>query len=268
MKHARRPPLHPNCRSTLIPVVDLIDPETGEKIEETAERPAQNADGTYPQVAAKTTFKDYFESQPESFQREWLGEKRFELWKSGQLKFEDLAKPATTYRATPAAIRRVAMTGSAAKPKPAFDLPPLDLPELVLARLEGTPRQQSWAEDLRRCAVRDLTEERAAETARDALRRYRDKESAFAEEFRSDLEAAIKAVGGDEAAELILGVKFSSTRADTSRVSTAPATGLTFASPTKRRSLKRRNFTPPGTRKTSPRFCDATPPTRKPLKAP
>ena len=102
MKRARRPPLHPNCRSTLIPVVDLIDPETGEKIEETAERPAQNADGSYSQVAAKTTFKDYFESQPETFQRAWLGEKRFELWKSGKLKFEDLAKPATTYRATPA----------------------------------------------------------------------------------------------------------------------------------------------------------------------
>ena len=102
MERARRPPLHPNCRSTLIPVVDLIDPETGEKIEETARRSAQNADGTYSQVAAKTTFKDYFESQPETFQRAWLGEKRFELWKSGQLKFEDLAKPATTYRATPA----------------------------------------------------------------------------------------------------------------------------------------------------------------------
>ncbi len=113
--------------------------------------------------------------------------------------------PGVLHRSTTEALRRVATTGSAKPPKPAFDLPPLDLPELVLTRLEGTPRQQSWAEDLRRRAVRDLTEERANETARDALRRYRDKESAFAEEFRSDLEAAIKAVGGDEAAELIFG---------------------------------------------------------------
>ncbi len=341
MKRARRPPLHPNCRSTLIPVVDLVDPETGEKIEETgekieetAERPAQNADGSYSQVAAKTTFKDYFESQPETFQREWLGEKRFELWKSGKLKFEDLAKPATSYRATTAdltpstektketaasddksdkapapppaneplapwegpdelarlrekkrvepatlptldgspkqvawvrdriradqvdafnavdlpgylktriggatddeeearrlalvrteiekrgetavlaeleeaaqeiaakmfeetscrvwidgqfgpgvlhrstteALRRVATTGNAKPPKPAFDLSPLDLPELVLTRLEGTPRQQSWSEDLRRRAVRDLTEERANETARDNVQAWR-----------------------------------------------------------------------------------------------
>lgn len=113
--------------------------------------------------------------------------------------------PGVLHRSTTEALRRIATTGSAKPPKPAFDLPPLDLPELALPRLEGTPRQQSWAEDLRRRAVRDLTTERANGTARDALRRYRDKESAFAEEFRSDLEAAIKAVGGDEAAELILG---------------------------------------------------------------
>ena len=357
------PPLHPNCRSTLIPVVDLIDPETGEKIEETAERPAQNADGTYSQVAAKTTFKDYFESQPETFQREWLGEKRFELWKSGQLKFEDLAKPATTYRATlpelpqtpgngpisppnasetpstandppqaetspqtpkidrstlpdfdgspkqnawaadlrekeldeweavalservkkavePAkskrrffynaeverqkdlvraemekrgesvvlaemeaaareiaaeifanpsardwidgrggpsvwaraineARRRVATTGSAAKPKPAFDLPPLDLPPLSLPRLSGSPRQISWAEDLRRRAVRDLTEERANETARDNVRHWREwsnrRDAKKIRETLPELEAAIAEVGGDDAAAQILG---------------------------------------------------------------
>ena len=370
MKHARRPPLHPNCRSTLIPVVDLVDPETGEKIEETAERPAQNADGSYSQVAAKTTFKDYFESQPETFQREWLGEKRFELWKSGKLKFEDLAKPATSYRATPAdltpptekpketaasddktdktpatppaneplapwegpdelarlrekkrvdpatlptldgspkqiawvrdriradqvdafnavdlpeylktriggatddeeearrlalvraeiekrgeaavlaeleeaaqeiaakmfeetscrvwidgrfgpgvlhrstteALRRVATTGSAKPPKPAFDLPPLDLPELKLSRLSGTPRQVSWAEDLRRRAVRDLTEERANETARDnvqAWRRWSSRRDAKnIREALPELEKAIAEVGGDDAAARILG---------------------------------------------------------------
>ena len=113
--------------------------------------------------------------------------------------------PGVLHRATTQARRRVATTSSGAKPKPAFDLPPLDLPELVLLRLEGTPRQVDWANDLRRRAVRDWTEERANETARDTLRRLRDYESAFAEENRSDLEAAIKAVGGDDAAELILG---------------------------------------------------------------
>ncbi|MBR2005623.1 MAG: minor capsid protein, partial [Thermoguttaceae bacterium] len=150
MKRARRPPLHPNCRSTLIPVVDLVDPETGEKIEETAERPAQNADGTYSQVAAKTTFKDYFESQPETFQREWLGEKRFELWKSGQLKFEDLAKPATTYRATPADL-----TPSTEKPKEtaASDDKPNNAPALLADAIRKVGGEDAAAEILRRYAA-------------------------------------------------------------------------------------------------------------------
>jgi len=142
MKRARRPPLHPNCRSTLIPVVDLIDPETGEKIEETAERPAQNADGSYSQVAAKTTFKDYFESQPETFQREWLGEKRFELWKSGKLKFEDLAKPATTYRATPADL-----TPPTEKPKEtaASDDKPSNAPASLADAIRGVGGEDAAA---------------------------------------------------------------------------------------------------------------------------
>lgn len=113
------------------------------------------------------------------------------------------------HRATTAAIRRVATTGSAAKPKPAFDLPPLDLPELVLTRLEGTPRQVSWAEDLRRRAVRDLTEERANETARDNMRHWREwssrRDAKNIRETLPELEAAIEAVGGDDAAAEILG---------------------------------------------------------------
>jgi len=113
------------------------------------------------------------------------------------------------HRATTAAIRRIATTGSAAKPKPAFDLPPLDLPVLDLPRLSGSPRQISWAEDLRRRAVRDLTEERAAETARDnvqAGRRWSSRRDAKnIREALPELEKAIAEVGGDDAASQILG---------------------------------------------------------------
>ena len=161
MKHARRPPLHPNCRSTLIPVVDLIDPETGEKIEETAERPAQNADGTYSQVPAKTTFRDYFESQPETFQREWLGEKRFELWKAGQLKFEDLAKPATTYRTTtddltPPTEKPKKTAASDDKPNKA----PATIPSVEEIRKFTDDAEQSFADEI---AVAELWNARAQE---------------------------------------------------------------------------------------------------------
>ena len=114
-------------------------------------------------------------------------------------------------RATTAAIRRIATTGSAAKPKPAFDLPPLDLPPLALPRLSGSPRQISWAEDLRRRAVRDLTEERANETIapRDHVQRWRQwstrRDAKKIRDELPELEAAIAEVGGDDAAALILG---------------------------------------------------------------
>ncbi|MBQ8286360.1 MAG: minor capsid protein [Thermoguttaceae bacterium] len=49
--------------------------------------------------------------------------------------------PSVWARAINKARRRIATTGSAAKPKPAFDLPPLDLPELKTPRLSGSPRQ-------------------------------------------------------------------------------------------------------------------------------
>ena len=204
MKRARRPPLHPNCRSTLIPVVDLIDPETGEKIEETARRPAQNADGSYSQVDAKTTFKDYFESQPESFQREWLGEKRFELWKSGKLKFEDLAKPAMSYRATTGDL-----TPPTEKPKEtaASDDKTGNAP--TLPPLSGLPQDVEKATLARQKAVDALTEQRAVESAQntfDELRAYLEQANDdAAREQLADFEAVLQEAGGDATAAATLG---------------------------------------------------------------
>ncbi|MBR4753490.1 MAG: minor capsid protein, partial [Thermoguttaceae bacterium] len=43
MANARRPPIHPNCRCTLVPYVELTD-EDGNPVELQAERPAANAD--------------------------------------------------------------------------------------------------------------------------------------------------------------------------------------------------------------------------------
>lgn len=204
MKHARRPPLHPNCRSTLIPVVDLIDPKTGEKLEETAERPAQNADGTYSQVAAKTTFKDYFESQPETFQREWLGEKRFELWKSGKLKFEDLAKPATTYRATPADL-----TPPTEKPKETAVSDDKTSNAPALPPLSGLPQDVEKATLARQKAVDALTEKRAVENAQNAFDELRaslkQANDDAAREQLADFEAVLQEAGGDATAAATLG---------------------------------------------------------------
>lgn len=111
--------------------------------------------------------------------------------------------PSVWARAINEARRRIATTGSGKKPEQTFDLPPLDLPPLSLPSLSGSPRQISWAEDLRRRAVRDLTEERANETARDnvqAWRRWSSRRDAKnIREALPELEKAIAEVGGDDA---------------------------------------------------------------------
>ncbi|MBQ2788453.1 MAG: hypothetical protein IJE97_02360, partial [Thermoguttaceae bacterium] len=87
--------------------------------------------------------------QPETFQREWLGEKRFELWKSGQLKFEDLAKPATSYRAT---TDDLTPPEEPPKPEPA---PVADSPRL-------TGAAKSFVETLRARRQKTLSADEAA----------------------------------------------------------------------------------------------------------
>ncbi|MDO5554764.1 MAG: minor capsid protein [Planctomycetia bacterium] len=143
MKNAKRPPLHPNCRSTLIPYIEIRD-ENGKLLEEQATRPAAARDfeedakkaynqaarekgqskrwedlsaatrkryyyqaikdyesetgkPAYTQAKGSTTFKDYFEKQPEAFKRSWLGPKRYEFYKADKLPFESLVKSDTGY---------------------------------------------------------------------------------------------------------------------------------------------------------------------------
>ncbi|MDR3199202.1 MAG: hypothetical protein LBU34_15145, partial [Planctomycetaceae bacterium] len=46
---------------------------------------------------SSTTFKEYFEKQPESFQRNWLGKERIKAYQKGTLKLEDLVKHDNRY---------------------------------------------------------------------------------------------------------------------------------------------------------------------------
>ena len=140
MDKVRRPPLHPNCRSTLIPYIEIKD-ENGNVIE-MGERSAAEADfdaeakkaydlkarekgwkrrwedlspttrdkyhydarkaytertgkPPYRQVSGATNFRDYFEKQPESFKKTWLGETRYQLYTEGKLKINSLVKSDT-----------------------------------------------------------------------------------------------------------------------------------------------------------------------------
>ena len=44
----------------------------------------------YRQVKGNTTFTDYLKGQSESFQQEWLGKRRYELYKSGKLSLDQM----------------------------------------------------------------------------------------------------------------------------------------------------------------------------------
>ena len=91
------PPAHPNCRSVLAPSFE--DDVMGQRPYVRAFKPVgkipkgkRPADmvGT---VSAKTTFSDWFARQPAGFQREWLGDSRYKLYKQGSYKLDRFVDP-------------------------------------------------------------------------------------------------------------------------------------------------------------------------------
>lgn len=78
-----RPPYHRRCRTILAPVLDknLI-----------GNRPAKGSDGTT-QVNANTTFPGWFKNQSAEFQKEWLGESRYKLYKTGGYTIDRFVDP-------------------------------------------------------------------------------------------------------------------------------------------------------------------------------
>jgi len=59
---------------------------------------AETGKPAYRQVSGNLTFQEYFNRQPNSFKRAWLGAKRYELYQSGILKEENIFKPDLTYQ--------------------------------------------------------------------------------------------------------------------------------------------------------------------------
>lgn len=80
-----------NCRSTLIPILKSWE-ELGSKIkvkelEEMSPRQQSSMDG---QVAADLNYEGWLKTKPEEFQKEVLGEGKWELWNDGKINFTDL----------------------------------------------------------------------------------------------------------------------------------------------------------------------------------
>lgn len=90
------PPAHPNCRSTLIPILksygdilndDSIDEQVAEAIQDIPQATQSSMDG---QVAGDLSYEDWLKGKDETFQRDVLGDSKYELWKDGKISLRDL----------------------------------------------------------------------------------------------------------------------------------------------------------------------------------
>ena len=93
----RRPPLHPHCRSVLVGV-DADGNLAGKRPFVMDERkvrdiPKDQRDGIIGQLDANTSFKQFFDKADGFFQREWLGEKRYKLFKEGNYSIDKFVDP-------------------------------------------------------------------------------------------------------------------------------------------------------------------------------
>ena len=61
----------------------------------------------YKQVKGDMTFADYLKSQSVSFQREWLGKTRFELFQSGKLSLDQMVHPDRGFKRTITELRKI-----------------------------------------------------------------------------------------------------------------------------------------------------------------
>lgn len=80
------PPLHFRCRSLLLPITKSFK-ELGIPLDEVPIGTRSSMDGY---VSRDTTFEKWFEGKPKSFQEEYLGKGRYELYKKGTITFSDL----------------------------------------------------------------------------------------------------------------------------------------------------------------------------------
>lgn len=93
----RVPPLHPNCRSILVPV-EKDGRLVGERPFVMDERrvkdiPKDERSQLIGQLDANTTFKEFFSKTDDFFQKEWLGPKRYKLYKEGKFDFDKFFDP-------------------------------------------------------------------------------------------------------------------------------------------------------------------------------
>lgn len=145
------PPLHPNCRCVLLSVTALsmlVDEQRpaaksdfmadarrayeekhpGKKFDDLAESTrkkyyydaiheyeARTGQPAFEMVGGRVSFKDYFENiMTEQQLKDWLGPKRYKLWKSGKYKFDDFVTPWPNRTVTVAQLKETDIASFAA----------------------------------------------------------------------------------------------------------------------------------------------------------
>lgn len=144
------PPLHPNCRCVLLPVtalsmlVDEARPAAksdfmadakrmyeakypGKRFEDLSESTrkkyyydaihdyeSRTGQPAFELMRGRVSFKDYFENvMTEQQRKDWLGTRRYELWKTGKYKFDDFVTPYPNRNMTVAELKKVDMASLA-----------------------------------------------------------------------------------------------------------------------------------------------------------
>lgn len=100
----RHPPLHPHCRSSLLGVdadgkIAGLRPFVADN-RAVEDIPKDQRNGKIGQVDANTSYKDWFKGQSDSYQEEWLGKTRYELYKTGKYPIERFIDPLTDQKYT------------------------------------------------------------------------------------------------------------------------------------------------------------------------
>lgn len=82
----KKPSLHYNCRSIILPILKSFK-EMGIELEEVTGLTRSSMDG---ELARSTSFSDWFDKKPKAFQEEYLGIQRYKLFKDGKITLSDL----------------------------------------------------------------------------------------------------------------------------------------------------------------------------------
>ncbi|MDH2578360.1 minor capsid protein [Acinetobacter baumannii] len=97
------PPLHPNCRSIILPVTN----KEGTTIGKRSFNSKVGDSGEISTVDSNTSFKNWFDGQSLTFQEQWLGQSRYKLFKEGKYTLDKFVDPLTGQPFTLAELKKL-----------------------------------------------------------------------------------------------------------------------------------------------------------------